>query len=150
MATRTLVTSLAAFGATVSGIKKSYDLDDEPPKITREKLPCLLLGNIVLPGSTWQTTTFMGNAPQHSMQLDHLLLVAEISDQNFQRQRVLPALIDLHDAYIAAAQTQKFLNYQNTPVQQVVLNFKADYGDIGIGQGLFYGLIYSHSYTLNL
>lgn len=151
MGTRTLVTSLATFGKTVSGIDAthSYDLQDEPPKITREKLPCLIIGNVVLPGSAWRASTFMGNAPQHDFQVDHLLLLMEIGEK-FQRKEALPALMDLHDAYLAAAKVQKFLNYQTDPVQQVVLNFKADYGDIGVGQGMFYGLIYSHSYTLNL
>lgn len=151
MGARILVTSLATFGASVAGIAAghSYDLANEPSKVTREKLPCLIIGNVILPGSAWRVTTFMGNAPQHDFQVDHLLLVAEIGER-FQRKQVLPTLLDLHDAYMAAAQTTKFLNYQTSPVQQVAMNFKADFGDIQVDQGTFYGLIYSHTYTLNM
>ena len=41
MGARILVSSLATFGASVAGIAAghSYDLANEPPKITREK-PC--------------------------------------------------------------------------------------------------------------
>ena len=151
MGARILISSLAAFGATVAGInpQHSYDLANTPPKITREKLPCLMIGNVILPGSAWKATTFMGNAPQQDFQVDHLLLVTEF-DAKYSFAKVLPDLLDLHDAYLAAAQTTKFLNYETNPVRQVVINFKADYGSIDLGQGMFYGVIYSHAYTLNM
>lgn len=149
MAVRTLVTSLAAFGATVAGIAHSYDLDVEPPKISREKLPCLLIGNVLLGGSDWKTTTFMGNAPQQVVQVDHLLLVETWSAQ-MARDRVLPTLLTLHDAYVAAAAASKYLNYESIPLRQVVISFGTDYGDIETGDGKFYGVIYTHKYALNM
>ena len=53
-------------------------------------MPCLIIGNVILPGSAFRLTTFMGNAPQQDFQVDHLLLVAEIGER-FQRKQAAHA-----------------------------------------------------------
>lgn len=148
MGMRTWLTSLATFGLTVSGITKSFDLDAIPDKITRGQLPCLIPIPEIGDEQGLMLLTFMGNGPQDSFNVTHRLLYAETA--NLRIEQVLPGLITIRDAYIAAAIAQHFLNYQASPVAQVVLQFSIQVGVGTWGDVEYHTIDFRHKVTLNL
>jgi hypothetical protein len=148
MGMRTWITSLATFGATVSGVHDSFDLNAIPDKITRAMLPCLIpipeLGDeqgLTLDG-------MMGGAPHDSFTVTHRLLFAETA--NLSIKQALPDLITQRDNYITAAVTQKFLTAEASPVNQVPMAFSISVG-VGAWGDVEYHLIdFKYKVRINL
>jgi len=141
----TLCSSLAAFGATVAGVKNSYDLNAIPDKVTPAQLPALC---VVLPSqqvSPYQTLAEMGSAPKLTLRLEHWLL----ADLNVKEaKRTEPGRAALLDAYLAAAAAQQFLTVQSNPIKQAAMQFDLHITPVAWGDVVFDGVIFRYSLEL--
>ncbi|HVO43305.1 MAG TPA: hypothetical protein VMT34_11810 [Aggregatilineales bacterium] len=111
------IAALAAFGATVSGVQHSYDLAGVPEKLSREKLPALIVLPEVGIEQGYKVLGFLGGSPEVTFDVTHLLLYA--SADAIDARKVLPGLLGLLDNYLAALKANPFLgSTSNPPVHQ--------------------------------
>jgi hypothetical protein len=143
--TCTSLASIFSPGA-VPNLKNSYDLGTIPEKITRGLLPLLL--PIPQTGSSggYNTLTQMGNAPQHTFQILHLLLYAETA--NLKLRQAEPGLIAMLDDYIQAAATTKFISV--SPNVQAVINFVPTITHGRYADTEYHVIEFLHRYTVYL
>ncbi len=143
---RTLITSLATFGATVANIAASYDIDATPTEIdVLNKLPCLLIGQIMPEGrSGFEFGAFMGNAASLPVRLKHVLVAALAS---LEQVNVDPFMVDMLDAYNTAAQAQKFLSYG---AGQCPLAYVPEFVRYQHGRYLFWAIEFAHAFDMPL
>lgn len=149
MGMRYLLTSLATFGGTVtpvSGTIHSYDLDTIPEKLTRATIPALIMVPEVGSEQGYRPLSFMGNSPEVVMSVSHLLLYDFA--ENRDTRRVLPNLLSQVDNYVTAAKTQKFLDTQASPANQVAVNFTIDIGITNYAGIDFHSATFKHTYTI--
>lgn len=146
LTTRGVFTALAQFGATVAGIKASYDLDDVPEKLTREKVPCLLaLAGTNAPG--FRTNAMLGGAAQLEFDAVHLLLV---KPSDVRQAQVLPECFSLLDSYIAALVAQPFLQAITAPAFHDAPQVRIETGVFDWGDLRWHGVKFTHRVLLNL
>lgn len=150
MASRSYLTSsLAAFGSTVQGVTDSFDVNAIPEKMSRTMLPCLIVVPEVETGQPFKFLTMMGNSPADSVELLHVLILAEA--EVGETWRDIPGVQALLDNYHAAAKTQKFLDTQNgPPYNQVVINYETQIGVTNYAGVDYHSLVFRHKYTIYL
>ncbi len=143
---RTLISSLATFGATVVAIRASHDIHSTPTELDiTNGLPCLLIGQIMPEGrSGFEFGAFMGNAASLSVRLKHVLVVALASNEEV---NVEPAMVDMLDAYNTAAQAQKFLSYG---AGQCPLAYVPEFVRYQHGRYLFWAIEFAHAFDVPL
>lgn len=108
------ITALATFGATVTGVTKSFDLTTIPDKITRPMLPCFvpILGGIEDKG--YKELTYMGTSPQIEYVVNHRLYCVE-SNSNQPISVQVTKCLNFLDAYNTAAKAQKLIRASDDP-----------------------------------
>lgn len=139
MSFRTWLTSLATFGATVAGIKQSYDINVTPTELDPGQFPLLLIAQpLTGDGNSFGFGAFSANAPSRGAHAKHVLIVARAEEQEV---NVMPALVDLEDAYCQAANTQKFLS---DGVGQIVIGFNSEIVQFQHGKEVFWAIEHAH------
>lgn len=145
-----LTNDMRDFGATVSGIAKSFSLSDEPQKLLRELLPALVIGNFLGGNNAgFMPTTMLGNAPQQEVQLDHVMLLAGF-DLKVEQTKLQVLAATMSDAYVAAAMSYKFFTYDTNPVKQVPITFTTRLQVATVNGQAYFALIFHHEYLLYL
>lgn len=144
-----LITSLATFAGTVTGITDSFDISAIPEKVSDTQLPCAFIVPEVGTEQGLKLISMMGNSPALTIELSQVILVSAASGS--EPWRDLPTVLALLDNYNNAAKTQKFLDSQaGPPYNQVVINYSVAIGITEWGGVEYHSLSMRHQYTLYL
>src|SRR5262245_5830549 len=161
-ALRYAVRSLAKFGsdnaATITdgttALRHSYDLDAAygleavPQQINDAMLPALCP---VFEGEQalgLNVITFMAGAFTDEFEIDHVLFYKPTA--NLKYNQVLGGLLTLRDNYIAAAQSQKFLDMMASPTNQRPFTFVARIVEAYWGTPSYWAIKFTHRFEVNL
>src|SRR5216684_400356 len=149
MGIRYAITSLATFGATVSGVTNSYDLQQIPDKVTRVQLPCLLIVPEVGIEQGFRTLSFSGNAPEQTFEITQLLLYAEADV--LEVKRALPGLLTLLDNYNAAAKANPQIDTQaGPPYNRTIMEYGVEIGITEWGDVKYHSIAFKHKLVIYL
>jgi hypothetical protein len=144
------ISQLAAFGATVTGMKNSYDENAIPDILTDGQLPCLLILPEVGVEQGYITLAQMGNAPKVTVFVTHLMLVQSTGKEPGVK-RALPLITAALDNYLAAAKANPTLNTQaGPPLNQIFMSFSIAVGKTPWGSTVYHSIAFKHKFEIYL